>query len=105
MTPYTVRSLAERWACSEQHVRNLVARGELHCFRLGGKLLRIAGEEVARWENSGLAATVASSASSSAKTDTAAAIRSARLIEASPTQGWRNSLGLNVHKLKADELP
>ena len=105
MTPFTVRTLAARWDCSEQHVRNLIHGGHLHCFRLGGKLLRIAGEEVARWESSGLAATAASSASSSPKTDTAAAIRSARLIEASPTQEWRNLLGLNVHKLKADERP
>jgi excisionase family DNA binding protein len=105
MNPFTVRTLAERWECSEQHVRNLIHRGDLQVFRLGGKLLRIAGEEVARWENSGLAATAASSASSSKATDNADAIRSARLIEASPTQGWRSLLALNVHKSKADELP
>lgn len=43
--------VAERWGCSERHVRNMVNRGELGHFRLGGKLLRIplsAVEEVER---------------------------------------------------------
>jgi len=31
--PYTVRSLAERWECSESHV--LIQRGELASKRLG----------------------------------------------------------------------
>jgi hypothetical protein len=35
----TTKMLAERWAVSEQHVRNLAKRkdGGLQCFRLGGK--------------------------------------------------------------------
>ncbi|POR42521.1 hypothetical protein CRT23_12065 [Methylobacterium sp. V23] len=35
------KQVAARWGCSEQHVRNMVNRGELGHFRLGGKLLRI----------------------------------------------------------------
>ncbi|WP_197430721.1 helix-turn-helix domain-containing protein [Methylobacterium sp. CCH5-D2] len=35
------KQVAERWGCSEQHVRNMVNRGQLGHFRLGGKLLRI----------------------------------------------------------------
>lgn len=35
------REVAERWGCSEQHVRNMVNRGDLAHYRLGGKLLRI----------------------------------------------------------------
>ena len=38
MTP---REVADEWGCSEKHVRNMVNRGELRHFRLGGKLLRI----------------------------------------------------------------
>jgi excisionase family DNA binding protein len=47
---YTPKMLAERWMCSEQHIRNLVDRGELPAFRLGGKLLRIRGEDVEAFE-------------------------------------------------------
>ncbi|WP_409564296.1 helix-turn-helix domain-containing protein [Methylobacterium sp. J-076] len=35
------KEVAAEWGCSEQHVRNMVNRGELGHFRLGGKLLRI----------------------------------------------------------------
>jgi hypothetical protein len=33
---YTPRTLAQRWRCSDQHVRNLIARGELKAFRARG---------------------------------------------------------------------
>src|SRR5690606_23085854 len=45
-TVYTPAMLADRWACSERHVRNMIDRGELPAFRLGGKLLRIRLEAV-----------------------------------------------------------
>ncbi len=35
------KEVADEWGCSEQHVRNMVNRGELGHFQLGGKLLRI----------------------------------------------------------------
>jgi excisionase family DNA binding protein len=38
---YTPAMLATEWQCSERHIRNLIARGELRAFRLGGKLVRI----------------------------------------------------------------
>jgi hypothetical protein len=41
---YTPAALAEVWCCSERHIRNLVAAGQLRGFRLGGKLLRITAE-------------------------------------------------------------
>src|SRR5438874_1829945 len=47
--PYTVRTLAERWECSESHVYNLIQRGELAAKRLG-KLIRIPAAAVARFE-------------------------------------------------------
>lgn len=46
----TPRDLAARWQCSERHVRNLIASGELPAFRLGGKLLRIRMEDVEAFE-------------------------------------------------------
>jgi excisionase family DNA binding protein len=47
---FTPRTLAQRWDCSERHVRALISEGELRAFRLGGKLLRIAAAEVERYE-------------------------------------------------------
>ncbi|WP_352827323.1 helix-turn-helix domain-containing protein [Mesorhizobium sp. M0830] len=47
---YTPAMLADRWACSERHVRNMIASGELPAFRLAGKLLRIRGEDVENFE-------------------------------------------------------
>ena len=47
---YTPAALAVEWQCSERHVRNLVARGKLRGFRLGGKLLRIPIEAVREFE-------------------------------------------------------
>ena len=49
-TVYTPASLADRWECSERHVRNMIAAGELPAFRLGGKLLRIRAEDVEAFE-------------------------------------------------------
>lgn len=46
----TPSMLAEEWACSEPHVRNLIAQGILPHFRLGGKLLRIRREDVEAFE-------------------------------------------------------
>jgi excisionase family DNA binding protein len=49
-SPFTPRTLAERWACSERHVRNLINRGDLRAFRLGGKLVRILLASVEEFE-------------------------------------------------------
>lgn len=46
MNAFTPAMLAEEWHCSERHIRNLVASGQLRAFRLGGKLLRIPTEAV-----------------------------------------------------------
>jgi excisionase family DNA binding protein len=47
---FTPATLAEWWACSERHVRNLIDGGELPAFRLGGKLWRITPEAVRTFE-------------------------------------------------------
>ncbi|TIQ33123.1 MAG: helix-turn-helix domain-containing protein [Mesorhizobium sp.] len=84
MNPAT---LAERWGCSGQHIRNLIASGELPSFKLGGKLLRIRGEDVERFEcqgrsNSGQSPdTAESSPPSGAKEPAADALSSAPTIK------------------------
>lgn len=47
--PFSVRSLAARWGCSDGAVRNLIRNGTLSHFRIGD-LIRISAEEVARFE-------------------------------------------------------
>jgi excisionase family DNA binding protein len=47
--PFSPESLAERWACSAEKVRQMFHRGELAGFRLG-KLIRISAAEVERYE-------------------------------------------------------
>jgi excisionase family DNA binding protein len=43
---FSVSSLADRWQCSEQTIRNMIKRGELRSFRYGS-LIRIAADAVA----------------------------------------------------------
>lgn len=43
---YTPASLAKQMGCSDQHIRNLINRGELRAFRFGKKLMRIPAEAV-----------------------------------------------------------
>jgi excisionase family DNA binding protein len=50
MSVYTPAKLAERWECSERHIRNMLLSGELPYFRLGDKLLRIRSEDVEAFE-------------------------------------------------------
>lgn len=50
MTP---KMVAERWECSERHVRNLLEQGLLPYFRLGGKLIRILRDDVVEFERGG----------------------------------------------------
>ena len=44
------RDVAERWGCSEKHVRNLIRKGALPCFRAGGKLVRLWERDVEAFE-------------------------------------------------------
>ena len=50
---FTPQMLADRWDCSERHVRNMIKRGDIRSFLFGGKLVRISSEEVDRFERSG----------------------------------------------------
>ncbi|MHA6687022.1 helix-turn-helix domain-containing protein [Mesorhizobium sp. A556] len=46
---FTPETLAARWQCSAQHIRDLVAKGELPSFRVG-RLIRISVESVQELE-------------------------------------------------------
>ena len=50
--PYTTETLAERWQCSAQHIRDMVHKGHLRVFRVG-RLIRIPAAEVERIEGGG----------------------------------------------------
>ncbi len=50
---YSPAALAERWECSEQKVRNMIASGSLPAFRLDGKLWRIRAKDVEDFECNG----------------------------------------------------
>ena len=45
LRPYTPETLAERWKCSHQHVRDLIRSGRLQAFRVG-RLIRISRQAV-----------------------------------------------------------
>ena len=51
---YTPETLAKRWRCSANHVRNMIKRGYLPAFRSGGRLLRIRTADVISHEASAL---------------------------------------------------
>lgn len=48
--PFTPVTLAQRWDCSDQHIRNLVEDNRLHGFRIG-RLIRIPAWEVEQVES------------------------------------------------------
>ncbi|MGB7090659.1 MAG: helix-turn-helix domain-containing protein [Methylovirgula sp.] len=48
------REVAERWQCSERHIRNLIRAHALKSFRLGAKLIRIPEEAVEEYERCNL---------------------------------------------------
>jgi len=50
MTYLTPREIAERWKVRPRTVRNRIARGELVAVRVGA-LLRVAHQEVRRYES------------------------------------------------------
>lgn len=49
--PYTIARLAERWECSQSHVKQLIHTGRLNAWKLGEKLWRINADEVERFES------------------------------------------------------
>jgi excisionase family DNA binding protein len=47
---YTPRTLAKRWECSQATIYNMIERGDLAAFKVGGKLLRIKAEDAEAFE-------------------------------------------------------
>ena len=47
--PYSSAELAERWGVSDQHIRDLIAKGKLRHFRVG-RLIRIPAVAVRDFE-------------------------------------------------------
>lgn len=84
---YSVASLAHHWECGQDTIYALIRSGDLQAFRLGGKLLRIRGDEVERYECRTTTAsndTVDSLLSSGMPMVDATDIRLERLIEHRP---------------------
>jgi excisionase family DNA binding protein len=77
---YTPKTLAAEWGCSERHVRNLINRGQLRAFRLGGKLLRIPAEAVREVEQCPAIALDASKDNSSSSSSTKESVADSGLM-------------------------
>jgi excisionase family DNA binding protein len=79
------REVAERWQCSERHVRNLLCGHRLKFFRLGAKLIRIPLEAVEEYERCNLSSDSLDGAASSPSNGTTkqAADSAARLARIS----------------------
>ena len=48
--PFTPQTLADRWGCSAQHIRNLVTSRKLGAFHIG-RMIRIPAAEVERFKS------------------------------------------------------
>ena len=79
MNPFSIKTLADRWACHPDVVRRLIRKGDLKSFRVGA-LIRVSQAEVERYECSGSGShdTGASSPLSFTTTKDATAERSTR---------------------------
>ena len=81
--PFTPESLAQRWGCSAEKVRQMFHRDELAGFRLG-KLIRIPAIEVERYECQNTASSSIESSGPSPTELPASELRLARMIGAGP---------------------
>ena len=86
--------VAERWQCSQAHVRALIKSGRLPAFKIGDKLLRIAPEALEEYEKCQITASSAieaSTPSNGAMIPDATDIRLGRIAARKPTGLSRNS--------------
>jgi excisionase family DNA binding protein len=83
--PFSPETLAQRWGCSGELVRQMCRRGELGYFRLG-KLIRIPANEVERLEcqNTALCGTETNGVSPTQDREAAFESRLERLTGESP---------------------
>jgi excisionase family DNA binding protein len=81
--PFSPETLADRWGCSSEKVRQMCRHGELSYFRLG-KLIRIPANEVERVECQNTASCGTETNGALHTGDHAFGLRLERLTEASP---------------------
>jgi excisionase family DNA binding protein len=81
--PFSPETLADRWACSAEKVRQMCRRGDISYFRLG-KLIRIPANEVERVECQNIASCGTEDSGASPTDLPVEELRLARLTEASP---------------------
>jgi excisionase family DNA binding protein len=65
MSVFSPLTLAREMGCSERHIRNLIASGDLRAFRLGQKLWRIPAEAVEEFKCRTMQSAASEEASSS----------------------------------------
>ena len=59
---WSVKDVAKALSVSDNHIRNMITRGEISCFRVGGRVIRIPSSEIERirkCQNSGQGASAA----------------------------------------------
>lgn len=84
--PFTPQTLAERWECTPQHIRDLIDEGKLKSFRLG-RLIRIPAAQVQRYEECDSSCSEADGTSSPEKAPAAAGRPSGLRIVRRPSAG------------------
>lgn len=84
MKPYSPQTLAERWACSPEKIRQMCRSGDLASFTLG-KLIRIPAVEVERIECQNTASSSTEGSGASPTEPLAVELRLARMIGAGPS--------------------
>lgn len=92
--PLIPRQVAERWGCSERHVRNLISNGQLGHFRVGERLLRIPAAAVEEYERRQSVKAVPTTAPSSPADAVSAAVRQRR-----PDRGLLRALARRKAKI------
>jgi excisionase family DNA binding protein len=80
MKPFTPKTLADRWGCSQGHIRELIRAKKIPAFKIGEKLYRISPEVVAGIECTGLGNIAGSTPSSGEKTGKGSGVRFAPMI-------------------------
>ena len=65
--PFSVATLAQYLDVTPDTIRRMIRRGELPAYRVGGKLLRIRAEDVAKWVENGVNMRLENTGSSSSR--------------------------------------
>lgn len=99
--PYSPETLASRWGCSSEKVRQMCRAGELSAFRLG-KLIRIPANEVERIECQNTDSSNTGGNTASPMEIPAVELRLARMTGAGPNLSLVKSGGASTGQLRND---